>query len=418
MDIKKQQKASFPVKKVSLITLSLVLVIAGVYFSSVMSTQLYQVDKSNVIISTVSHGPMAVEVRGNGILAPKYIRWISSNVDGRVERVLVKPGAVVKEGDVIAEMVNPELAQKTEEIRWELEAAHANLQALKLRHNNNVLDAQTKVLKAKHNYEKAKLEYEAEKTLYKRANGSVSKIDFDRSRLDTEQYKQSWEIEKQRLATLKTTQEAEFVANQAMLNGLKRSLDRSQYLLDSLTVVANQNGVIQAVDIEAGQRVPVGNNIAKLAQQGDLIAELDIPERQVRDVALGQAVTINTHNTIIDGQVARIDPAVVNGTVQVDVSLTSPLPPEVRPDLSIQGTIEVSSVNQTLFVTRPSYAQSNAPGSVFKISPDGLSATRVPVTFGLGSADNIEIKSGLSAADRIITSNTNAWSHLDQISIN
>lgn len=418
MDIKKQKKVSFTLKKMNLIILGLALIATGVYFSSVMSSQRYQVDKNNVIISTVNLGPMAVEVRGNGILAPKYIRWISSSVDGRVERVLVKPGAVVAAGDVIAEMVNPELTQKTEEIRWELEAEQANLQALKMRHINNLLDAQSKVSKAKHSYDKAKLKYEAEKNLYKRVNGFIPKIDFDRSRLDAEGSKQSWDIEKQRLATLKTTQEAEFAASQAMLSRLKKGLARSEYLLDSLMVVANQNGVIQAVNIEVGQRVPVGNNIAKLAQQGDLIAELDIPERQIRDVALGQKVTINTHNTTIDGEVTRIDPAVINGTVQVDVSLTGSLPPEVRPDLSIQGTIEVSSVNQTLFVARPSSAQSNAPGSVFKISQDGLSAVRVPVNFGLGSADNIEIKSGLTAADRIITSNTNAWSHLDQISIN
>ncbi|HHQ6539127.1 TPA: efflux RND transporter periplasmic adaptor subunit [Serratia fonticola] len=418
MDIKKQKKTSFTLKKASLVALCLALIAAGAYFSSVMSSQRYQVDKSNVIISTVSLGPMAVEVRANGILAPKYIRWISNNVDGRVERVLVKPGAIVAEGDVIAEMVNPELAEKTEETRWELEAAQANLQALKMRHINNLLDAQSKVSQAKHSYEKAKLKYEAEKALYKRINGFISKIDFDRSRLDAEGSKQSWDIEKQRMATLKTTQEAEFVASQAMLSGLKRGLARSEYLLDSLMIVANQSGVIQAVNIEAGQRIPVGSNIAKLAHQDDLIAELEIPERQVRDVALEQKVTINTHNTVIDGKVTRIDPAVVNGTVRVDVSLTGALPPEVRPDLSIQGTIEVSNVNQTLFVARPGYAQSNAPGSVFKISQDGLSAVRVPVTFGLGSADNIEIKSGLTAADRIITSNTNAWSHLDQISIN
>ncbi|MGX9522714.1 efflux RND transporter periplasmic adaptor subunit [Vibrio mediterranei] len=418
MDIKKQRKATFPLKKITIITLSLLLLIVGVYFSFTISKQHYKVEKSNVIISTVSRGPLTVEVRGNGILAPKYIRWIASNVDGRVERVLVKPGAVVKKGDVIVEMVNPELAQKTEEIRWELEAAHANQQALKMRHNNNVLDAQTKILRAKHSYDKAKLEYEAEKTLYKNGTGSVSEIDFNRSRLDTEQFKQSWDIEKKRLATLKTTQKAELLANQATLNGLKRGLARSEFLMKSLTVIANQDGVIQAVNIEAGQRVPVGSNIAKLAQQGELIAELNIPERQIRQVALGQPVTINTHNTFIDGHVERIDPAVANGTVQVDVSLEGPLPPEVRPDLSIQGTIQVSSINQTLLVSRPSYVQSNAIGSVFKLSPDGLTATRVPVKFGLGSADNIEIKSGLDAKDRIITSNTNAWSHLDQISIN
>lgn len=418
MDIKKYKKVSFPLRKISLLALGFVLIMAGGYFSFMTSSQHYQVEKSNIVISTVKRGPMAVEVRSNGILAPKYIRWISSSVDGRVERVIVKPGTVVRKGDLIAEMVNPELIQKSEEIRWELEAAQANLQALKMRHNNNMLNAQTKVLKAKHNYEKAKLKYEAEKTLYKRGNGSVSKIDFDRSRLDTEQYWQSREIEKQRMATLNTTQEAEFIASQAMLNGLKKGLARSEYLLNSLTIVANQDGVIQAVDIEAGQRLPMGSNIAKLAQQGDLIAELDIPERQVRDVALGQKVTINTHNTVIDGSVSRIAPAVLNGTVKVDVTLSGILPPEVRPDLSIQGTIEVSNLNETLFVSRPSYAQSNSPGSVFKVSEDGLSAVRIPVTFGLGSAENIEIKSGLIASDRIITSNTNEWSHLEQISIN
>ncbi|MEK2485289.1 efflux RND transporter periplasmic adaptor subunit [Providencia stuartii] len=417
MDIKKTKKMSFKFKKISFFFLAFLFCAACLYFYFLITEQRFQVEKSNVIISTVNFGPMSIEIRGNGVLAPKYIRWISSNVDGRIEQVLVKPGAVVVAGDVIAMMVNPELTQKTEEIRWEIEAEEANLRALQMRHSNSILDAQSKVFIAKQNYEKAKLKYDAEKKLYKEVEGFIPKIEFERSRFDSEGAREIWNVEKQRLTTLKATQESEFLASQAMLNKIKKSLSRSENLLDSLTVVANQNGVIQEVNIEAGQQILAGSNIVKLALEGDLIAELAIPERQVHDVALGQKVIINTSNTIIDGEVTRIAPGVINGTVQVDVTLSGVIPPEVRPDLSIQGTIVVSSVNKALSVARPSFAQSNTENNVFKVSPDGFSAIRVPVKFGVGSANEIEIKSGLKVGDRIITSNTDAWAHLEQINL-
>ncbi|MEZ8273225.1 efflux RND transporter periplasmic adaptor subunit [Vibrio splendidus] len=418
MDIKKKKTKSLPRKKAFTLLIGTTVLALGTYFSMTLSAQNYQVKSTNLTISPVIQGEMSVEVRGNGILVPKHIRWISNNVDGRAEFVAVKPGAMVEKGDLIVELTNPELVQKTEEIRWELEAAQANLNALKMRHENNVLNSESNVIKAKHEYDKANLEFQAETTLLNRANGSVSKIDYDRSRLDTEQYLQRWHIEKQRLAKLITTQDAEYLASSALLNQLKKSLSRSEYLLHSLKVVANQNGVIQAINIESGQRVPVGNSIAKLAKKDELLAEIDIPERQVRDVAIGQNVTIKTHNNQIKGNVSRIDPAVVNGTVQVDVTLTGELPPEARPDLSIQGTIEISNLQETLYVKRPTFAQNNEIGTVFQLSPDGTTATRVNVRFGKGSADSIEVKSGLNVSDRIITSNTNAWSHLDLIGIN
>jgi HlyD family secretion protein len=417
MDIQKTRTKSIPKRKLWFALIAAVAVVTLGAYATTVHPGSYEVNRDSIIISQVNQGNMDVEVRGNGVLAPKHIRWISTNVDGRVETVLVKPGAVVKKGDLIAELINPELVQKTDEIRWELEAAVANNKALAIRHDNNVLDAKARILEAKHAYEKAKLQYDAESTLLKRNNGSVSLIDYNRSKLDVGQYKEQWQIEQQRLEKLKVTQVAELQANSAMVNKLKKSLSRSEMMIQSLKVVSNQSGVIQAVNIEAGQRVPLGLNVAKLAQQDQLIAELKIPERQVRTVELGQDVIIDTHNNKINGSVIRIDPAVNNGTVQVDVSLSDHLPPEARPDLSIEGTILVSKLENVLYVNRPAFAQSNAPGTVYKLSANGKEADKVRVVFGKGSADRIEIKSGLQARDRIVTSNPSAWEHVDQISI-
>ncbi|SHE97361.1 RND family efflux transporter, MFP subunit [Vibrio gazogenes DSM 21264] len=416
MDIQKKQSRSIPKRKLWFALIVVVLVTLGAY-ATTMTSRSYEVRRDSIIISQVNQGDMSIEVRGNGVLAPKHIRWISTNVDGRVESVLVKPGAIVKKGDLIAELINPGLVQKTDEIRWELEAALADNKSLAMRHENNVLDAQARILKVKHSYEKAKLQYDAESTLLKRNNGSVSLIDYNRSKLDLEQYREQLQIEKERLEKLKETQEAEFQANTAMVNKLKKSLSRAEMMIQSLKVVSNQSGVIQAVNIEAGQRVPLGLNIAKLARQDQLLAELKIPERQVRTVEIGQDVIIDTHNNQIHGSVIRIDPAVNNGTVQVDVSLNHPLPPEARPDLSIEGTILVSKLQHVLSVNRPAFAQSNSPGTVYRLAANGREADKIRVMFGQGSADRIEIKSGLRDGDQIVTSNPSAWEHQDRISI-
>ncbi|OZG71821.1 hypothetical protein BTA51_19555 [Hahella sp. CCB-MM4] len=378
----------------------------------------YEVPASRVLIGEVKQGNMVVEIRGNGMLVPKHFSWIASSVEGRVETVQIKAGDKVNAGDLIAELKNPELVQKTEELRWDIEAAEAEMTALEARQQSQILDQQAMILEATHDYERARLQFDAEAVLLKRNSGSVSVLDYQSSALDTEQLREQKKIEQERLAKLILTQKAEFKAAQARINRLKKTLARSEALVAAMAIKADRAGVIQSVNLEAGQRILRGHNIAKIAALDELIAELKVPERQIKNISLGQPVVIDTHATRIRGNIIRIDPMVVSGTVQVDIEFADPLPEEARPEFSIEGTIEVSQLENVMYVPRPVFAQSNAPGSVYRLAPDGHTAERVSVVFGLGSADKIQIISGLNVADRIILSSDSAWEHMDSIRLN
>ncbi|CAM3699169.1 Putative efflux system component YknX [Vibrio aerogenes CECT 7868] len=406
-----------PILRQRNLIIAIVILVTGVLGTSAVTFRPseYTLSRERIQIAQVRRGNMTVEVRGNGIFAPKSIRWISAYADGRVENVAVKAGTRVKAGDVIARLSNPDLEQHAQETSWALQAAKAAHQALKMKQQSQLLDAKARMLQTRHQLEKISLKYRAQNQLLRQNNGAVSRIDYDQTRLDRAQFQEQLTIEQQRVEKLKLTQQAELSADKASVNQLQNALERAQTRFNALTITAQQDGIIQAVNIEAGQQIPRGFNVARLAQPKDLIAELKIPERQIRQVMTGQTATINTHEHQIQGTVIRIDPSVSQGTVQVDVALTDTLPPEARPDLSIEGTILVSALQNIRYVTRPALAQSHSPGTVFRLSADGKTAVRVPVVYGKGSADNIEIKKGLKVNDRIITSNQQAWAHTDTV---
>ncbi|SHO56983.1 efflux RND transporter periplasmic adaptor subunit [Vibrio quintilis] len=394
----------------------LVLVVLGTYATTIQPTN-YTLSRDRIQIAQVRRGDMTVDVRGNGIFAPKSIRWLSAYADGRVENVAVKAGARVRAGDEIARLSNPDLKQHASETRWALQAALAAHQALKMKQQSQLLDARARLLQARHQLERIRLKYHAQSQLLRQNSGAVSRIDYDQTRLDLTQFEEQLSIEQQRVEKLKQTQQSELRADTARVNQLQNALERTETRVKALIITAKQDGIIQTVNIEAGQQVPRGFNVARLAQPRDLIAELQIPERQIRQVMAGQTATIDTHEHQIHGTVIRIDPAVSQGTVQVDVALTGTLPPEARPDLSIEGTIQVSARQNILHVARPALAQSHSPGTVFRLSADGKTAVRVPVIYGEGSADQIELKKGLQVNDQIITSNQQAWAHTDTVSL-
>lgn len=377
----------------------------------------YSANGSNLALGEVKKGQFKVSVRGNGVLVPRYIRWLAANVSGRVEVIHAKPGAKVLPGDIIIQLSNPQLVQQAEEIRWELEAMQAENLALSVSLASELLDQEAGVLNAKMNYDSAKIKVDAEKTLLDEGNATVSKIDYQRSVLETNQFFARWNIEKQRIEKQRELKSARINASKARLNKLEKTLARAEHQVSSLTIRASLEGVLQAMPLEPGQQVNLGDNIAKLARQDDLIAEIGIPERQIRDVAIGQLVLVDTRLSIIEGEVIRIDPAVENGTVQVDVAFSDRLPTEARPDLTISGTIEVAKMSDTLFVGRPTFAQSRSQTSVYKLSQDGSYAEKVAVQFGIGSSNEIQILTGLQSGEKIILSDNSAWEHLDRISI-
>lgn len=417
MDIARAKPKASKLKKPLLTTIGIGLVGALLIAATQIEFAAYSTERNKLLIGTVAQGQMQVNVRGNGTLVSSDVRWIAANVDGRVERVLVKPGAKVAKGQLLLELSNPILTQLAEETRWELEAFSAETQALEVALSNQLLDQKAKVLNAQMQYEGAKLKLDAEQTLLSQGKSSVSKIDYKRSQLETRQYKQRWEIEQERLAGLKQNNLAQLQAKKARLSKLNKTLKRAQDQVDSLQVTASLDGVVQEMPLEPGQRLTIGSNIAKLARADQLIAELQIPERQIRDVAIGQTAIIDTRRNKVSGTVVRIDPAVTNGTVKVDIAFNQSLPAEARPDLSIDGNIQVNKLENTLYVGRPTFAQSLSTGTIYKLTDNGSTAQKTSVKFGVGSAAQIQIIDGLKPGDQVILSDHTAWEHIDTIAI-
>jgi HlyD family secretion protein len=374
------------------------------------------VARASVWVDSVREGEMLRQVRGPGTLVPREIRWIAAQTDGRVERVVVRAGAAVEPDTVLVEMSNPDLMQQTEEARFALEAAEAELTETELQLKGQQLDQRAALGGARADYEGARLLAEAEKELVD--EGIVPAIQYRRSELLAEQQKLRLEIEEERLQQFSASMDAQVASARARVDQARNVYQRRVEQVESLQVRAGLAGVLQEVLVESGQRVTLGANIARVARPDDLQAELRIPETQARDVQLGQRVAVDTRNGIVEGQVARIDPAVQAGTVLVDVELTGQLPRGARPDLSVDGTIEIERLSQAVFTGRPAYGQPNTTISLFKVIDGGRYAVRVPVELGRTSVNAVEIVQGLAPGDEIILSDTSAWDDYDRIRLN
>lgn len=374
------------------------------------------VARASVWVDTVRQGEMLRQVRGPGVLAPKEIRWVSAQTAGRVERILVRPGAAVEPDTVIVEMSNPDLVQQTEEARFAVIAAEADLTERELRLSSQQLDMHIAVTNARTQYEGAKLQANAEKDLSER--GIVSTIQYRRSELLAEQLKFRLEAEQERLAQFATSVNAQTASQRARIDQQRNAYERRLAQLESLQVKAGIAGVLQQVPVEEGQRVSLGANIARVARPDDLQAELRIAETRARDIQIGQLVKVDTRNGIVDGHVIRIDPAVQAGTVQVDVELDGELPRGARPDLSVDGSIELERLENVVYTGRPAFGQPNSTISLFKLIEGGREAIRVPVRLGHSSVNAIEIIQGLAPGEQVILSDTSAWADHDRIQLN
>lgn len=372
-----------------------------------------KVARASVWVDAVREGEMLRQVRGPGTLVPHEIRWIAAQTDARVERILVRPGAQVEPDTVIVEMSNADLMQKAEAARYALEAAEAELTEKKLQLEGQQLDRRAAVAQASSEYESARLQAEAEKSLV--ADGIVPAIQYRRSELEAEQLKTRLGIEQERLSQWSALMKAQIASQSAHVDETRSAHKRLLDQVDSLRVRAGLAGVLQQVLVEAGQRITLGANIASVARPDDLQAELRIPETQARDVQLGQRVSVDTRNGIVDGQVSRIDPSVQGGTVQVDVELTGELPRGARPDLSVDGTIEIERLEDVVYTGRPALGQPNSTISLFKLVEEGRYAVRVPVQLGRSSVNTVEIVEGLTPGDQVILSDTSAWDDDDRI---
>lgn len=365
---------------------------------------------------TVKRGQMLRQVRGPGTLVPQVVRVIAAPVEGRVERIHALPGEQVTAGTLLVELSNPELRQAEVDSSYQVKAAEAELNNIRVRLESERMSQQAAAATIQSDYNIARLQLDADEKLS--AEGLIPALSVRLSRVRVEELGNRLRIEQQRLAIRKDTTEAQLAAQQARIEQLRALSRLNQGQVASLRVLAGTNGVLQQVSVEVGQQIVPGANIARVADPTTLKAELQIPEVQAKDVQLGQFAEIDTRNGIAEGRVQRIDPAVRNGTVTVDVAVTGNLPAGARPDLSVDGTIELERLNDVLYVRRPSFGQAQSTVGLFRVEDQRRAAQRVQVKLGRMSVSTVEILEGLREGDEVILSDTAQWDSFDRLQLN
>jgi HlyD family secretion protein len=372
-------------------------------------------DRSTAVIDTVKRGQMLVKVRGNGTLVPQLTRWVPAPAEGRLEKILVEPGVEVSTDTVIFELTNPQMEQQAIDADFQMKAAQADLDNLRVRLESEGMTQQSAIASINAEYSQAKMQLETDEVLGKQ--GLVPLILLKVARVRVQDLANRLKVEQQRLVISSKATKAQMNAQQARIQQLSALAGLRKSQVDALKVRAGTNGVLQQVSVQVGQQVTPGFNMARVADPASLKAELRIAETQIKDVKIGQSVEVDTRNGIIQARVSRIDPAAREGTFVVDAELIGPLPPSARPDLSVDGTIELARLDNVLNVGRPAFGQGQQTVGMFKLSADGQEATRTQVALGQNSVSTIEIVSGLREGDQVILSDTSAWDNYNHIRV-
>jgi HlyD family secretion protein len=372
------------------------------------------VDRATVWIDTVKRGPMLRQVRGSGTLVPEEIRWIPATTQGRVERILLRPGATVHPDTVILELTNPELQQSVKEAELAYQSARAAFVNRKQELESALLNQQGDVAGIQAAYNNAALNLEAQEKLY--TDQLVSEIQLKQSRSAAEELKNRLTIGQKRLEMQTAGINSQLAPQEADVDQRRAAYELRVHQLDDLKVKAGMAGVLQEVPVERGAQVAPGANLARVADPSNLKAELRIAETQTKDIRIGQYAEVDTRNGVVKGHVARIDPKSTGGTVGVDVILEGELPSGSRPDLSVDGTIQLERLDNVIYVGRPAFGQENSTVQLFKLTKDG-EALRAPVKLGRSSVDKIEIIEGLQPGDQVILSDMSAQDSFDRIRI-
>jgi HlyD family secretion protein len=371
------------------------------------------VERSTVWLDTVKRGPMLRQVRGLGTLVPTDIRWLPAATEGRVERLLIQPGTKVKATDVILEMSNPQTAQAALDAEWQLKAAEAEYQNLAVQLRSQVLAQKSEWAKVQSEYSTAKMQADTDTELAKL--GVISDMAVKTSSGKAKELGMREDIEQQRLSNSGETLKAQLAAQKAKVEQARAMYQLRREQLDALRVRAGAAGVLQELPLKEGQWVTPGTTLAKVVQPERLKAELRVPETQAKDIALGLPAQIDTRNGIVQGKVVRIDPAVQNGTVTVDVQLEGQLPQGARPDLSVDGTVDLENLKNVMFVGRPAFGQEKSTVEIFKLDQDGKTASRAKVELGRSSVNTVEIVKGLNEGDQVILSDMSRWDKYDRV---
>jgi HlyD family secretion protein len=379
------------------------------------------VEMSTVWPDTVKRGPMLRDVRGLGTLVPEDTLLIPATTDGRVERILVRPGTPVTPETVILTLDNPTLQNDLLGAEFALKAAEAQLADLRIQLQSTTLTQKALVAASTSDYHTAQLKADRDAQLSK--EGLVPEVDAKISVVTAAELKTKMEIEQERLRIAADSTKAQIEAKQVAIEQLRGAYNLKKKEVEDLKVKAGTTGTLQALPtppgpLEVGQKVTAGTALAKVVQPWKLKAELHIPETQAKDVMIGQQAQVDTRNGVVTGKVSRIDPSVINGTITVDVRLTGDCPPGCRPDLSVDGTVELERLNDVVFMGRPVFGQENSTVTIFRVDPDAKFATRVQVKLGRASVNAIEVKDGLKVGDRVILSDMSAFDGHDRIKLN
>jgi HlyD family secretion protein len=420
-------------RKRKIIKLVLILVLCagaltagGIYFGK-LKPAAPGVEFSTLWPDTVKRGPMIREVHGLGTLVPEDTMLITAHTDALVERILIKPGTPVKPDSVVMILSSAELQTALLDAEFAMRAAEADYKNLEVTLHKTLLDLRSTAAQTSADYNTAKLESDRDTALAK--ENLLANTDAKISQVKAQQLGAKYEIDKERLQINDAAERAQLEAQKVKVDQLKGEYELKKQQVDQLKVRAGFQGMLQSVPppltpVEEGQKVQAGTPLGKVAQPSHLKAELKIAETQIKDVTIGQLAVIDTRlsgggsSGLIEGHVSRIEQSIVNGTVTVDVSLKGTLPPGARPDLSVDGTVQLQKLDDVVYVGKPVYGQENGTATLFKVEPDGKYANKVNVTFGVTSVNTIEIKSGLSVGDRVILSDMSQFDQYSRIKLN
>jgi len=403
------------IRRILFLILFILVASAMTYGLSKLKPAAPSVERATLWPDKVKRGPMLRDIHGTGTLVPEDFRWIPSNRNGLVEKLNVRIGDTVEPNTILAQLSNPDLEQGLMDTTLQIKAAEAELVNMRASNENSVINQQIQIANLEAASKRAKLQADTDEELARRGLGS--QLNARLSLLTSENSADQVEREKQRIEVNGKAAGAQVAAQEARLDQLRAALDMKKRQIEELKIRAGVSGVLQQLSIEAGQQVAAGATIAKIAEPRRLKAQLRIPETQAKDLVLGQAASIDTRVGIVPGRVIHIDPAAVQGTVTVDVRLEGEMPKGARPDLSVDGTIEIERLTDVLYVGRPANGQADSTIQLFKVLPTG-EAIRVKVRIGRVSVNSIEIVEGLQEGGEVILSDMSAWDAHDRIRLN
>jgi multidrug efflux pump subunit AcrA (membrane-fusion protein) len=410
-EIKRKKK----IRLIIYIAAAVVLIPLVTYALSRLKPPAPSVDPGTIWTDTVKRGPMLREVRGLGTLVPETILLIPAATDGRVEKRYILPGTPVKAGTSILDLSNPELQQAALDAQYQMKGAQANLEQTRALLQNQLMDKRTQAASMSSAYHTALLDKETNEKLS--ANGLVSELIYKKSQVAAAELEKQDDLAQKEVETFQNSIGSQLAVQQASLDEKRAMYELKKSQLDQLHVRPGIDGVLQELDVEVGQKVTTGTVLARVEQPTHLKAQLKIAETQAKDISISQKASVDTHNGIIAGHVTRIDPAVQNGTVTVDIGLDGPLPPGARPDLSVEGTVEIERLADILYVGRPVHGEANSTVGLFKVVDDGKEAARVQVQLGRSSVNTVEIVKGLEVGDKVILSDMSAWDAYDRVQL-